>query len=160
MHDCCKTVFPAKSYAPALRAWQHPATQLEVKHLWARHRELKTLHLYHKALRLRSRETGLLAYAVAAFRRHAAFQKCQQALCRRGKERRKAIIQDVLQEAERAASVGDMRALYQQVRRLAPKAPRERIQIRGPDDAILSPEQEFPTIHAYFTQLYQQGPVN
>ncbi|CAE7756511.1 unnamed protein product, partial [Symbiodinium necroappetens] len=38
------------------------------------------------------------------------------------------------------------------------RAPRERIQIRGPDNTILDPTQEFQHIYEYFTHLYQQGP--
>ncbi|CAE7725871.1 unnamed protein product [Symbiodinium sp. CCMP2592] len=46
------------------------------------------------------------------------------------KERRKQIVTDALEGAERAAEAGDMHALYQSVRQLAPAAPKERIQIR------------------------------
>ncbi|OLQ02114.1 LINE-1 retrotransposable element ORF2 protein [Symbiodinium microadriaticum] len=112
-----------------------------VKQLWSRYKDLR-----------------LIAYAFEAFRRHAAFQRCQKALRQRGRERRRALVQDILQEAEQAASQGDMHALYRHVRRLAPKAPRERIQIRGPDNTILDPAQEFQQIYEYFTHLYQQGP--
>ena len=158
VHDSCQKVFPKRAQTPAPRAWQHPNAQLEVKQLWSRYKDLRTFHQYHKALRLRNRDTGLIAYAFEAFRRHAAFQRCQKALRQRGRERRRALVQDILQEAEQAASQGDMHALYRHVRRLAPKAPRERIQIRGPDNTILDPAQEFQQIYEYFTHLYQQGP--
>ncbi|CAE7626253.1 unnamed protein product, partial [Symbiodinium necroappetens] len=112
----------------------------------------------HDSCQKVNRDTGLIAYAFEAFRRHAAFQRCQKALRQRGRERRRALVQDILQEAEQAASTGDMHAFYRHVRRLAPKAPREHIQIRGPDNTILDPAQEFQQIYEYFTHLYQQGP--
>ena len=95
-----------------------------------------------------------------AFRRHAAFRKCQTTLKQRGKARRKAIIDEVLQEAAKAASAGDMHALYSHIRRIAPKTSRERIQIRGPDNEILAPQKEYEHIYQYFSKLYSQGPCN
>ena len=160
MHDCCRQHFPLGPKQAKPRAWQDPASMLDVKQLWTKYRDLKAFYKHHRTLRLRGRSVGLVAYAFEAFRRHAAFNRCQKALRQRGRERRKAVIHEVLQAAEDAAKVGDMHALYQHVRRLAPKAPRERIQIRGPDNSILDPRQEFEAILKYFTKLYSQGPAN
>ena len=150
----------APNCAKAPRAWQTPESRLEVKHLWDKYRALQSHYRTHRTLRLQHRDRGLLAYALEAFRRHAAFRKCQTTLKQRGKARRKAIIDEVLQEAAKAASAGDMHALYSHIRRIAPKTSRERIQIRGPDNEILAPQKEYEHIYQYFSKLYSQGPCN
>ena len=81
---------------------------------------------------------------------------CGNTLKQRGKARRKAIIDEVLQEAAKAASAGDMHALYSP----HPAHRTENIQIRGPDNEILAPQQEYEHIYQYCNELYSQGPCN
>ena len=115
VHDCCVASFPPRTATKAPRAWQTPESRLEVKHLWDKYRALQSHYRTHRTLRLQHRDRGLLAYALEAFRRHAAFRKCQTTLKQRGKATRKAIIDEVLQEAAKAASAGDMHALYSRI---------------------------------------------
>ena len=47
-----------------------------------------------------------------------------------------------------------MYKLFHEVRRLAPKSPKERVQIRSPEGRILSETEELQAIIAYFKGVF------
>ncbi|CAE7229050.1 unnamed protein product [Symbiodinium sp. CCMP2456] len=160
IHDCCVEVFPQRAVGTALRPWQQPEVKLAVKDLWERYHELREPNRQFYQMSVTDPDADLKQFAFDALRKVAAFQKCQRILKTRGKERRQALVHATLREAEDAAEAGDMHALYQSIRKLAPKARKEKIQIRDKNDQILSPQAEYQAIHDNFEALYSQGPPN
>ena len=78
----------------------------------------------------------------------------QKVLRQRGQEKRTAKIPSILDAAQSAAA-GDMRKLY--TRRFVncpPKNPKERIQIRGPDNRTLSRASEHAEIVQHFSSVF------
>ena len=148
MHAACCALFPVTPLAKDPRPWQQ--SQHDVKELWRCHSALKAVRREHIAVGVRSR----MAQVFQILRVHTQLQACQRALRKRGRERRKQLILTSLSRAEAAAQAGDMYKLFQEVRRLAPKSPKERVQIRSPDGRILSETDELQAIVQYFTDVF------
>ena len=97
---------------------------------------------------------SLLSRCFHAIRMFTQFHKQQKVLKQRGQEKRKAKITSTLDAAQFAAEAGDMHKLYKEVSKLSPKNPKERIQIRGPNNQILSHASEHAEIVKHFKSVF------
>ena len=96
---------------------------------------------------------SLLRRCFHAMSMFTKFHKQQKALKQTGPGKRKAKITATLDAAQFAAEAGDTRRLYKEVRKLSPKNPKERIQIRGPNNQILSHASEHAEIVKHFNSV-------
>ena len=62
---------------------------------------------------------------------------------------------DIMQQAAKAADVRDQASLYKCVNRLAPKAQKVRTQIRNEKGEVLTKVQELQMLVEHFTSVYQ-----
>ena len=97
---------------------------------------------------------SLLSRCFHAIRMFTQFHKQHKVLKQRGQEKRKAKITSTLDAAQFAAEAGDMHKLYKEVRKLSPKNNKERIQIRGPNNQILSHASEHAEIVKHFKSVF------
>ena len=97
---------------------------------------------------------SLLSRCFHAIRMFTQFHKQHKVLKQRGQAKRKAKITSTLDAAQFAAEAGDMHKLYKEVRKLSPKNPKERIQIRGPNNQILSHASEHAEIVKHFKSVF------
>ena len=82
------------------------------------------------------------------------FISSRRSLRKEVRKKRKTKITVLLDAAQSAAAAGDMHKLYKEVRKLSPKNPKERIQIRGPDNQILSQASEHAEIVKLFSGVF------
>ena len=97
---------------------------------------------------------SMLLRSFHALRLFAQLHKQQKILRQRGQEKRTAKITAVLEAAQSAAAAGDMHKLYKEVRKPSPKNPEEKIQIRGPENQILSQASEHAEIVKHFSSVF------
>ena len=97
---------------------------------------------------------SMLLRSFHALRLFAQLHKQQKILRQRGQEKRRAKITAVLEAAQSAAAAGDMHKLYKEVRKPSPKNPKEKIQIRGPENQILSQASEHAEIVKHFSSVF------
>ena len=73
---------------------------------------------------------------------------------KRSKELRRQRLNDIYEEARRAAVHNDVRSLFRQVRRLAPKRPRIHMALRDESGQLLGPIDEGRKLHEHLTSIF------
>ena len=71
-----------------------------------------------------------------------------------GRERKRELFGDTLEAAVQAEASGDRQSLYTAIRKLAPKTPRLKTQVRGPQGQLLSQEEENLEFMTYCQDLF------
>ena len=82
------------------------------------------------------------------------FQHMRRLTQQHGRMLKRARLEGYLQQAENAATQGNQHALYGIIRRLAPKAPYRRVQVRGDHDEIIDSPQECEIIRRHYTGVW------
>ena len=144
----CARLFPAGAPKQDLRPWQQPDVQTSVKEMWARRAELGRVG-HNVRVGLFSRRQ-----IFEAFRTYARFQRSYRALRQRGRWHRKQLLLKQLDQAQQAELRGDVRSLYQVVRKISPKQLGGKVRIRSLAGHLLTPSEEHAEISAYFYELY------
>ena len=149
----CAAYFPLQPCTHKPRPGQSQEVRCTVSSMWVAYRQFKIAKAWNPAL-------TRLQNTLAILRAHARFQKAHRELRKRGLEKRKTAILEELEAAEAAANVGDMHKLYFHIRKLSPKAPRDKIHIRTSDGKLLSPQAEQEAILEHFTKVFSRDAAN
>ena len=75
-------------------------------------------------------------------------------LRRQGRRAKREMLDDQLQQAWDADRQGDKSAIWQVIRRLAPKTARTRVQLRGPKGELLTQQEETDKFVEYCEKVY------
>ncbi|CAE7429260.1 Pol [Symbiodinium natans] len=95
-----------------------------------------------------------LAHLFTAWRHQADYLRQHRHLRRQGKRAKKELLEDQLQQAWEADRQGDKSAIWQVIRRLAPKTAKVRVQLRGAKGELLTAEEETQRFKAYCESIY------
>ena len=129
LYDACLQVFPAgKAAAQRAPPWQQHQVQESIQHLWSKWRAFKQV-----------RKQGLRGW-FQAWKAWKTFDRQYRAHQKRCKQARRAVLLQAMEEAEQHARTHNSRGLYQIIKRLAPKQVRKRMQLRGQDGQMLTPD--------------------
>ena len=123
--------------------WQQHQVQESIQHLWSKWRAFKQV-----------RKQGLRGW-FQAWRAWKAFDKQYRTHQKRCKQARRAVLLQAMEEAELHARTHNSRGLYQIIKRLAPKQARKRMQLRGQDGQMLTPDQELSLLTQHFSQRFK-----
>ena len=93
-----------------------------------------------------------------AWRALAAFRRQKRTVQKASRQARRSWVDGMLSKAAEAGRHNNTKGVYDVVRRLAPKAPCKRIQIRDIHGAFLMPLQELEELRSYYQALFQQHP--
>ena len=99
-----------------------------------------------------------LAQLFAAWKHQAAFLRQHGVLRRQGRRAKRDMLSDQLQQAWDTDRQGDKSAIWQVIRRLAPKTAKTRVQLRGPQGELLTPQEETDRFVAYCQKVYHAPP--
>ena len=123
--------------------YKNSAVQGPVRRLWELWRQVRGFHGCDTA--------GVLH----AWRRVALFRKQRRQVQAASRESRRQRVNDIMQQAAKAADVRDQASLYKCVNRLAPKTQKVRTQIRSEKGEVLSKVQELQMLVEHFRYVYQ-----
>ena len=148
LQQCCR-LYPPRQAVANKHAWQ----TFEVKHaVQELHRQRSMLAI----LPVRSlNERKRLAQIFRAFRESVRLHRMSKFLRQTGRKVRKERIHHLMQGLERASLQNDFYLLYRQIRRLAPKAQRKRVQVRDEAGHVLGPAAEHAAIVKHFQDLFE-----
>ena len=121
----------------------HDATA-PVKTMWKCHRDLKAL----QQVDTEEAEGQRLLLK-------QQFTQLQRQVRSMSKLKRQAYIEDCVQRATQAAQRGDIREIYLQVNKVAPKVIRRRPQLRDDQGHILQPQQETEALQKFWQDVYK-----
>ena len=99
-----------------------------------------------------------LAQLFAAWKHQAAFLRQHGVLRRQGRRAKRDMLSDQVQQAWDADRQGDKSAIWQVIRRLAPKTAKTRVQLRGPRGELLTQQEETDRFIAYCQKVYHAPP--
>ncbi|CAE7218000.1 unnamed protein product [Symbiodinium natans] len=133
--------------APA--PWQTAEVRASVKLLWQA----------RDALRKCQASTGL-ASLFTMWRHAASFAKCSRECKRVGRQARRQRLLACIQEAEQAKQRGDLRGLYQVVKRLAPKQAYRRVQLRDSTGKMLNDDESVQALLVYSRATFCKEPTS
>ena len=89
-----------------------------------------------------------------AWRHLASYLRLHKVFRKRGRDRKRELFGETLEAAVLAENNGDKQSLYKAIRKLAPRVPRVRTQVRGSRGQLLSQEEENQEFMAYCTGLF------
>ena len=100
-----------------------------------------------------------LAQLFAAWKHQAAFLRQHGVLRRQGRRAKRDMLDDQLRQAWDADRQGDKSAIWQVIRRLAPKTARARVQLHGPKGELLTQQEETDRFVAYCQKVCHAPPA-
>ena len=130
MHQACRQFFPAKPTSVSTPPWQTEPVQSGIKAMWQKWRAFKQV-----------RKQGPRGW-FQAWKAWKAYDKQYRQHEQKCKAARKAVLLTAMQEAEQHAAQHNARGVYEIIKRLAPKQARRRLQLRGTDGCMLTPQEE------------------
>ena len=89
-----------------------------------------------------------------AWRHLSSYLRLHKIFRKRGRERKCELFGETLEAAVQAEANGDRQSLYTAIRKLAPKVPRIKTQVRGSQGQLLSQEEENLEFMTYCTALF------
>ena len=92
---------------------------------------------------------------LSAWRHQASYLRQHRHLRRRGRQVKKELLEEQLQQAWEADRHGDKSSIWKVVNRLAPRAARVTIQLRGKQGNLLTPTEEAERFRTYCEQIYK-----
>ncbi|CAE7225720.1 unnamed protein product [Symbiodinium sp. CCMP2592] len=143
--DLVCRLFPRAPPQPQLRAWQTLEVQTSVADMWRARRRMQ---------RPAGHPPGSFRACFQAWRRHQEFQKAYKALRKRGREARKAVLENYLEQAQTAVARGDHGLLHRIIRQMAPKTRHAQVRIHGKQGEMLTYQQEQQAIVEHFETLF------
>ncbi|CAE7364162.1 unnamed protein product [Symbiodinium sp. CCMP2592] len=143
--DLVCRLFPRAPPQPQLRAWQTSEVQTSVADMWRARRRMQ---------RPADHPPGSFRACFQAWRRHQEFQKAYKALRKRGREARKAVLENYLEQAQTAVERGDHGLLHRIIRQMAPKTRHAQVRIHGKQGEMLTYQQEQQAIVEHFETLF------
>ncbi|CAE7364632.1 unnamed protein product, partial [Symbiodinium sp. CCMP2592] len=135
-------LFAARKQNGILVPWQREEVSLSVKGMWAAYARWR-------------RGTGSSVGALfRTWQAHAQFRKAHREFRMRSRQARKAWFLDQVVAMESAAHYGDVRALFQLSSFLAPKQPRRKLQLRGPQGELWTNSQQVRALTDFYLDVY------
>ena len=92
---------------------------------------------------------------LSAWRHQASYLRQHRHLRRRGRQVKKELLEEQLQQAWEADQHGDKSSIWKVVSRLAPRTARVKIQLRGKQGNLLTPTEEAERFRTYCEQIYK-----
>ena len=92
---------------------------------------------------------------LSAWRHQASYLTQHRHLRRRGRQVKKELLEEQLQQAWEADQRGDKSSIWKVVNRLAPRTARVKIQLRGKQGNLLTPTEEAERFRTYCEQIYK-----
>ena len=130
MLQSAQTMFPAVRHQGRIVPWQAPEVANSVRGMWQAYR------VWRQGARLGKR--GL----------------CSLTQFRHRTKQAKGLVPGTGSVHGVASSAGDVRALFRLAGALMPKQPKQRLQLRGPQREIWSPERQVACLKTFFQDLY------
>ena len=146
LFQVCSEIFPAQKQQRALHPWQTPEVQQGIKVMWAQWRAFKKI-----------RKNGLQGW-FAAWKAWKSFDRHYRAHQLRCRQARRAKLLRAMDDAQDCAKRHDSRGLYQIVKRIAPKQPYKRLQLRDPKGLMMTPSAEVDMLQSHFRERFQAAP--
>ena len=145
LYDACLQVFPAgKATAQQAPPWQQPQVQESIQHLWSKWRAFTVSKSGSRVFEAGSRP-GRLGKPLTGSTvpiRNGASRLDERCCCRPWRR-------------PQHARIHNSRGLYQIIKRLAPKQVRKRMQLRGHDGQMLTPDQELRLLTQHFSHRFR-----
>ena len=91
----------------------------------------------------------------SAWRHQASYLRQHRHLRRRGRQVKKELLEEQLQQAWEADQHGDKSSIWKVVNRLAPRTARVKIQLRGKQGNLLTPTEEAERFRTYCEHIYK-----
>ena len=137
-----------------------------VKHMWnlrhtAQQFAIEVLRPFTLAAQIRHWQgTGerlwfSLGQLFSAWRHQASYLRQHRYLRRRGRQVKKELLEEQLQQAWEADRQGDKSSIWKVVNRLAPRTARVKIQLRGTQGNLLTPTEEAEKFRTYCEHIYK-----
>ena len=129
----------------------------EVKHMWQARKDMlaevpprmaRHIRLYLSGDHQPQDEASLtvrddrMRGILRAWKHLSSYLRLHKLFRKRGRERKRELFGETLEAAVQAEASGDRQSLYSAIRKLAPKTPRLKTQVRGPQGQLLSQEEE------------------
>ena len=169
--EACQQVFPHRKQVPFI-PWQQPETAHTLKDMWSCYRQAnqhareaqqtaREMHNSVAAAGIRPRREAagrtqaLLSSLLSLWRSECNFKKLHARFRRSGRQLRKERSLRLLDVAEAAARAHNQKELFDVIRRLAPKQPRRRVQLRGETNQLLTNQQELSALVTFSEDLFQ-----
>ena len=92
---------------------------------------------------------------LSAWRHQASYLRQHRQLRRRGRQVKKELLEEQLQQAWEADQHGDKSSIWKVVNRLAPRTARVKIQLRGKQGNLLTPTEEAERFRTYCEHIYR-----
>ena len=92
---------------------------------------------------------------LSAWRHQASYLRQHRHLRRRGRQVKKELLEEQLQQAWEADQHGDKSSIWKVVNRLAPRTARVKIQLRGKQGNLLTPTEEAERFRTYCEHIYK-----
>ncbi|CAE7331253.1 Pol, partial [Symbiodinium necroappetens] len=99
-----------------------------------------------------------LGQLLSAWRHQAAYLRQHRHLRRRGRQAKKELLEEQLQQAWEADRQGDKSSIWKVVNKLAPRTARVKIQLRGDKGGLLTPVEEAERLRTYCEKIYKLPP--
>ena len=99
-----------------------------------------------------------LGQLLSAWRHQAAYLRQHRHLRRRGRQAKKELLEEQLQQAWEADRQGNKSSIWKVVNRLAPRTARVKIQLCGSQGGLLTPVEEAERFKTYCEKIYQLPP--
>ena len=99
-----------------------------------------------------------LGQLLSAWRHQAAYLRQHRHLRRRGRQAKKELMEEQLQQAWEVDRQGDKSSIWKVVNRLAPRTARVKIQLRGSQGGLLTPVEEAERFRTYCEKIYKLPP--
>ncbi|CAE7641710.1 unnamed protein product [Symbiodinium sp. CCMP2592] len=141
LHDVSTRFFPSTKPTAKTGAWQHPTVSLSVRQMWAAYKDWK--HPPPGRQRLFS-----------AWRAYSQFKRAHREFRRATRAAKTAQMQALTQSMQEATDKGDVRALFRLAASLAPQKRRPRLQLRGPQGELWTPQQQLDCLRQHYEALY------
>ncbi|CAE7703853.1 unnamed protein product [Symbiodinium sp. CCMP2592] len=141
LHDASVRLFPSTKHTTKPGAWQHPTVSLSVRQMWAAYREWKQPPPGRQRL-------------FSAWRAFSQFKRAHREFRRATRAAKTAQMQALTQSMQEATDKGDVRALFRLAASLSPQKRRPRLQLRGPQGELWTPQQQLDCLRQHYEALY------
>ncbi|CAE7441292.1 pol, partial [Symbiodinium sp. CCMP2456] len=108
-----------------------------IKDMWSHYHSMR--RLFSEAA---TATTGRMRLTIQAWQHRAQFLRMHRQVQKHSRKLRRVRLAQLLQEADAHVRSGCSQALFELVRRVAPKQPRKRAQLRARDGKLLTPAEE------------------
>ena len=135
--------FPLRTKVSVPKAWHCSTIQATIRTMWGH---------YRKARLVQRQQT--LGSAFKAWVHLSRFRSMRKTLLAQGRAKRRQMYKDQVAQASVAANRGDQKTLFQIIRRLAPKATRQRVQLRSTEGGMLTEDAELAVYVKHCEELF------